>query len=111
MSRAVLTGAAMVQCPHGVPATLAASGAKVLIEGAPVLLAGDRGTVAGCPFTLPPPKPSPCTATLHTGISAFVSSGGTPLLLQNPGDLAQSAEQVPQGPVIWGLVQSKVLAQ
>ena len=111
MSRPVLTQTAMVQCPHGVPATFAVSGSKVLIQGAPVLLAGDKGMVAGCPFTLPPPKPSPCTTTLHTGLSAAVTSGGASLLLQNPSDLAQSAEQVPQGPVIWGAVQSKVLAR
>jgi hypothetical protein len=33
-----------------------------------------------------------------------------PVLLVNPSDLCQSADQIPNGPVIWTGPQTKVLA-
>jgi hypothetical protein len=35
---------------------------------------------------------------------------GRAVILQSPGDICQSAEQVPQGPVAYTKVQTKVVA-
>lgn len=110
MSRPVVTVATLIQCPHGVPGTVMTSTAKVLVAGAPPLVSGDKGTVAGCPFTVPTGKPQPCTTALLTGIATKVLAENKPVLLMNPSDICQSADQIPQGPVIWSTIQSKVLA-
>src|SRR5438067_8333923 len=108
MSDPVVTTATIIQCPHGIPATLVTGTAKVIIDGTPPLVAGDKGTVAGCPFTIPPPQP--CVSILLTKAAVKVMAEGKPMLLFNPADVAQSAAQAPQGPAIWGNIQSKVLA-
>ena len=110
MSQPIVTMATMIQCPHGIPGTLMTSTAKVMVMGAPPLVAGDKGMVAGCPFTVPGPKPQPCTTALLTGLSTKLLAENKPVLLMNPSDLCQSADQIPQGPVIWGTIQAKVLA-
>ena len=110
MSLPVVTTATMIQCPHGIPATLVTATAKVLVDAMPPLVAGDKGTVAGCPFTVPPSKPQPCATVLLTKAATKVLAENKPVLLMNPADIAQSAEQIPQGPAIWGNLQSKVLA-
>jgi hypothetical protein len=110
MTLPIVTMATLTQCPHGVPGQLATSNAKVLVDGAPALVMGDRGTVAGCPFTLPNAKPQPCVTELLTGVSTKVMADGKFVLLMNPSDICLSAEQIPQGPVIWTMVQSKVIA-
>lgn len=70
--------------------------------------------VLGCPFTIPGPKPQPCTTVrwmmptarvLVMGLPAMVA----PALGQGPG-LCQSAEQIPQGPPIVGAMQVRVFA-
>lgn len=111
MTIPLVTMASVAQCPHGIPGTLIASATKVLVVGAPVLVMGDKGLVAGCPFQLPPvPTPSPCVTLMLTGASAKVMVEGKPALKMNPGDLGVAATQAPQGPVIWASVQTKVLA-
>lgn len=110
MSLPIVTTATMIQCPHGIPATLMTSTAKVLVDNMPPLVMGDKGSVAGCPFTTPVPKPQPCVTILLTKAATKVLAENKAVLLMNPADIAQSGEQIPQGPAIWGNIQSKVLA-
>lgn len=110
MTRPIVTMATLTQCPHGIPGQLMTSTTKVLVDAAPALALGDKGTVAGCPFTLPNGKPQPCVTELLTGVSTKVMAEGRFVLLMNPSDICQSAEQIPQGPVIWTMVQTKVIA-
>ena len=110
MTTPIINMATMVQCPHGIPATLSSSASKVLVDGTAPLVVGDKGTVAGCPFTVPSGKPQPCTTALLTLSSSKVMVENKPVLLMNPSDVCQSAEQIPQGPVIWANIQSKVVA-
>lgn len=111
MTIPIVTMASLAQCPHAIPATLLSSALKVLVVGAPPLVVGDKGTVAGCPFQLPAgPTPSPCVTLMLTGASSKVLVEGKPVLRVSPGDLGVAATQAPQGPVIWASVQAKVLA-
>ena len=111
MTIPIVTMASLAQCPHAIPATLLSSASKVLVMGAPPLVLGDKGTVAGCPFQLPAgPTPSPCVTLMLTGASSKVLVEGKPVLKMNPSDLGVAATQAPQGPVAWTSVQAKVLA-
>ncbi len=111
MTIPLVTMASVAQCPHGIPGTLLSSASKVLVVGAPPLLMGDKGMVAGCPFQLPAgPTPSPCVTLQLLGASSKVMVEGKPALKMNPGDLGIAATQAPQGPVVWASVQTKVLA-
>ena len=110
MSKPVVTQATMIQCPHAIPATLTTSNSKVLIDNSPALVMGDKGTVSGCPFTLPNGKPQPCVTALLTGAATKVMAENKLVLLLNPSDICQSAEGIPQGPVVWSSIQTKVLA-
>lgn len=105
----VLTGLASAQCPHGAKATFVATAAKVTIEGGPVFVQGDQAPIAGCAFTVPTGKPQPCVKGVLTMPATKVLVEGRAAILRGPADLAQSAEQIPQGPLIYGAVQAKVL--
>ncbi len=111
MSTPIVTMATTIQCPHAAPGTLTTAISKVLVDSAPPLVLGDKGSVAGCAFTVPTGKPQPCVSALLTKASSKVLAEGKPVLLMNPSDQCQSGEQIPQGPVVWSGVQTKVLAQ
>ena len=104
---------ATVQCPHQVPAMTAPAQPRVLASGQPVATTANVFTVAGCPFTLPGPKPSPCVTVRWTMPAARVLVNGQPALLapvSGPGaGLCLSPEQVPQGPPMVGAIQSRVV--
>ena len=110
MTIPIVTMATKIQCPHMMAGTLITATAKVMIENMPPLVMGDKGTVAGCPFTVPPSKPQPCVTALLTKAATKVLAENKPVLLMNPADMCQSAEQIPNGPVVWATIQSKVLA-
>jgi hypothetical protein len=110
MTIPIVTLATVIQCPHAIPGSLITATAKVLVDNAPPLVMGDKGTVAGCPFTVPGPKPQPCVTALLTKAATKVMAENKPVLLMNPADMCQSAEQIPNGPVVWSTIQSKVLA-
>jgi hypothetical protein len=110
MSPPIVTMATRIQCPHGAPGTLVTSTAKVMVENMAPLVIGDKGTIAGCPFTVPGPTPQPCVTALLTKAATKVLAENKPVLLMNPSDLCQSAAQTPQGPVVWANIQTKVLA-
>ncbi len=106
----VLTALTQAQCTHAAKATFVATSSKVLIDNGPVVLSGDPVPIAGCPFTVPPGKPQPCVKGVLSMPASKVMVEGKPAMLQGPGDMGQSAEQIPQGPLIYSSVQMKVTA-
>ena len=110
MTTPIVTQGTVATCPHSIPVTIPATGSKLLVAGTPAALMGDKGTVSGCPFTTPEPKPQPCLIAEFTKAASKVTSGGKAVLLVNPSDLCTSG-QIPNGPVIWSSPQTKVLAQ
>ena len=105
---------ATVQCTHAVPATPVPSQPRVLVNGMPVLLMTDPIVVAGCPFTLPGPTPQPCVLVKWLMPTTRVTVNGSPaMVVPAPGAgpaLCMSADQIPQGPPIVSVVQSRVFA-
>lgn len=106
----VLHQGAVVQCPHGVPAQPVPSQVRVMTNGQPLLTQADMFTIAGCPFQLPGPTPSPCVQVRWTTASVRVRAGGVPLLLQSSTSLCLAATQAPQGPAIVAGVSPRVTA-
>ena len=106
----IVTVSTQTQCPHGAKGTLVPGATKVLVDNGLVLVAGDQGVFAGCAFTVPTGKPQPCVKALLTLSASKVMVENRPVLLMNPADLAQSAEQIPGGPVVWTDIQAKVVA-
>jgi hypothetical protein len=100
-----------IQCPHGGRATVVTTNAVVKVGGNFALLATDVMTIAGCAFTLPGPKPSPCVTIQWTAPAQLVKVNGTPVLLQSSVGLCQSPEGLPQGPAMVAGAQTKVMGQ
>jgi hypothetical protein len=103
----VVTGAAMTACPHAAPGMLAPTGARVLIGGQPVALLSDIAAVAGCPFVVVA-APSPCVTLSWPSGSTRVLVQGQPVLLQDSVGLGKNVAQVPQGPAVVLLTQTRV---
>ena len=105
---------AVCQCTHAAPATIVPTQARALVSGQPVATMTSQIMVAGCPFTLPLPKPQPCITIKWLMPSVRVLVLGQPAMLvpaPGPGPgLCQSAEQIPQGPPIVSAVQLRVIA-
>lgn len=106
----IVTMNTQTQCPHGIPGTMVPGASKVLVADGLVLVAGDKGVFAGCPFTVPPSKPQPCATALLTLTASKVLVESKPAILMNPADIAQSPDQIPNGPVVWTNIQTKVIA-
>lgn len=101
MATALLTTASALQCPHGGSVTIASTNTKVS-AGAPLALASDTFTIAGCPFQIPVGTgtvPHPCVKVQWVKTNAKATVGGTPTLSQDSQGLCLAADQVPQGPV------------
>ncbi len=105
---------AVLQCTHGVPATVPPMQARVLVTGQPVAPFSSVITVAGCPFTVPVAVPQPCltvkwlmpsTRVLVMGQPAAVAAGPGP----GPA-LCLSATMIPAGPPIISTIQVRVIA-
>ena len=92
--------AASLSCPHGGSVVLSASNTQSGAGGVPMLMVTDTLTIAGCPFTLPGPKPSPCVVVRWIVADTRVSYGGIPGLSQSAVGVCYSAENIPQGSVI-----------
>lgn len=110
---------ATMQCTHQAPATITPSQPRVVVSGQPVATMASQIAVAGCPFQIPIPappgtKPQPCVTVRWTMPSTRSLAGGQPVaLLPAPGagpGICQSAEQIPQGPPVVSVVQSRVIA-
>jgi hypothetical protein len=102
------TGASAM-CPHAGQVTAISSNTRVLVNGMPVATVADTFTVAGCPFTVPGPKPQPCIKVQWLVPATRVLVNGQPAILQTSSGLCQSAEQIPQGPPLVTMAQTRVL--
>jgi uncharacterized Zn-binding protein involved in type VI secretion len=96
-------------CPHGGMAQTISSNARVLVNGMPVATIADQTLIAGCVFTLPGPKPSPCVKVQWLVPATRVLIMGQPALLQTSSGLCQSPEQAPQGPPVVTVNQPRVI--
>lgn len=99
MTGFTLTPQATLMCPHGgtvigIPANIPRA------AGSPVLVATDTFIIAGCPFTLPGPTPSPCVQVQWVVPDSRVRINGSPTLSQSSVGLCISAAGVPQGTAI-----------
>jgi len=112
-------GAGM-QCFHAAPATVISKQPKVLVGMKPVTTIDPTAivaTVTGCLFQVPilptGTKPQPCVTVKWTQPSTRFKVNGLPAALApSPGPgpgVCQSAEQIPQGAPIVGIVQTKVI--
>ncbi|MBV9959805.1 MAG: hypothetical protein JO360_15375 [Acidobacteria bacterium] len=106
MPGAILTIASTILCMHGGSVILSTSNSKLLIDGVPALVESDVHPVAGCPFTLPGPKYSPCVRVEWTG-GAQASAGGQKILVISSIGKCISAEGATQGVAIIANTQMK----
>ena len=108
MGSPILHVGASVICSHGGQVTTAPGNPRVKVAGQPVATMADVYAVAGCVFTLPGPKPSPCIKVQWVVPATRVMVGGQPVILQTSSGLGQSPEQAPQGPPSVVVVQPRV---
>ncbi|MGG7566512.1 hypothetical protein ACQ5SO_10165 [Rhodovulum sp. DZ06] len=106
----ILHVGASAACPHGGTLTLVPASPRVTVSGQPVAVLTDQGLVAGCAFTLPGGKPSPCVTTRFIAAATRVTSMGQPVLINPMSALCLSPEQAPQGPPIFTASQARVVA-
>lgn len=95
-------------CPHAGQVTFATTNARVLVSGQPAVTLPDLFTIAGCPFTVPVPKPQPCVTGRWIVPATRVLVNGQPAILLTSTGLCQSAEQIPQGPPTVIATQTRV---
>jgi hypothetical protein len=104
---------AVMQCTHMAKATIAPSQPRVVVSGQPIATMASVIAVAGCPFTVPVPKPQPCMLVKWAMPSVrFLVAGQPAALAPGPGPgpgICLSADQIPAGPPIVGFVQTRVL--
>lgn len=100
-----------VMCPHGGQVTIAPGNPRVTLGGQPAATMSDQFIVAGCAFTLPGPKPSPCIKVQWIAPALRVRIGGQPAILQTSTGLCLSPEQAPQGPPVVATTQPRVRGQ
>ncbi|MFQ5603168.1 MAG: hypothetical protein ACE5HS_07860 [bacterium] len=89
---------ATAQCPHAGQISVVSSNTRVTVSGQPVATLGDNYPIAGCPFTVPGPKPQPCIKVQWLVPAVRVKVMGQPVILQTSSGICLSAEQIPQGP-------------
>jgi len=102
---------ATVMCPHGGQVTAISSNTRVLVSGTPVVTVSDQYLIAGCVFTIPGPKPSPCVTARWLTPAARVQVNGQPVIVQSSTGICSSPEQVPQGPPLIVATQPRVIGQ
>jgi len=106
----ILTTASQIKCAHGGTVTLTTSNTTLKIDGMPALLESDMHTVAGCAFTLPGPKPSPCVKIEWSLGAVMCKVNDTAVLIETSVGKCSSAEGVVQGVAIVAQKQMKVEA-
>ena len=87
-----------ILCPHAGKASIVTTNIRVKACGQPVALATDQFLITGCPFMIPPSKPSPCLQIQWLLTSLRVKVMGRPVVLKDSMGLCKSPEQIPQGP-------------
>jgi hypothetical protein len=97
-------------CPHGGTVTITSANTRAK-AGAPIATAADTFVVAGCPFTLPGPTPSPCVRVQWMVPAARLKVGGSPALDASSVGVCIAATGAPQGPVVVQSTQSRVSDQ
>jgi len=83
------------------------------VTGMPVATFADQYVIAGCPFQIPVgagTKPQPCVKVQWLAPATRVLVNGVPPVLATSGGIAQSVEQIPQGPPVITTVQPRVVA-
>ena len=83
MPGAALNQGAAVLCLHAGQAQPTTPLPRVRLSGAQAIGQATTYTIAGCPFTLPGPAPSPCLSASWTATALRVRSNGIPLVLQD----------------------------
>jgi hypothetical protein len=99
-----------IQCTHGAPVTRTAGSQRVKTGGQAIFLLSDTFTVAGCAFTVPGPKPQPCTTVQWMSGARRVTSGGQAVLTESSLAICKSADQIPAGPPTVVNTQTRVSA-
>ena len=100
MSGYLVTTATVAVCPHGGSATFTAAQSRVAADGAPVILASDTVTIAGCP----------CTTVEWLLPAMRVTAAGTAVVHDASVGLCLSAASAPQGTLQISLNQSRAQA-
>jgi hypothetical protein len=94
-----LTAASTLMCPHGGQVTIIPSNSRAVAGGAPIATTADTFVIAGCPFTLPGPTPSPCIQVQWIVPGLRVKAGGGQAVDAGSVGLCIAATGAPQGPV------------
>jgi hypothetical protein len=109
MPGALLQVTAVMACPHASGQLKAVpSSTHVLVSGAAVATLADQFTISGCLFTVPGPKAQPCMSVQWTSAATRVQINGSPALLQTSQGSCLSADQIPAGPPVVSVNQSRV---
>lgn len=103
-----LTAAATLMCPHGGQVVIIPSSPRAMAGGAPIATTADTFVIAGCPFTLPGPTPSPCIQVQWIVPDLRVKAGGSQALDAGSVGLCMAATGAPQGPVSVVATQPRV---
>lgn len=106
----ILTTASQVMCMHGGTATLTTSNTTVKADNMPALVETDIHPVAGCAFTIPPGKPSPCIRIEWSMGATQCKANGTAVLTSTSIGKCISAEGATQGMAIISQTQTKTQA-
>ncbi len=106
----ILTTTSTIMCPHGGQAILTTANTRVYAQNTQALLESDIHAVAGCPFTLPGPKYSPCVRIQWSAGTTCAGVNGTPVLVTTSIGQCLNAEGALQGVAIIGNTQTKASA-
>ena len=110
---------AVMTCPHGATVMIPPGQARVMATVNLLATQTSVLTVVGCPFTVPTPggpKPQPCVTVRWQNLSTRVKANALAIVLQatppaTPGAaMCYSVEQIPQGPPLVQMVQTRVFA-
>jgi hypothetical protein len=105
----LVTVAATIICPHGIPVQSMPSAPRVMAGGAPVITFADTNVVSGCPF-MAGPVPMPCVRVQWLMGTTRVLVGGQPAVIQGGTGLAIAAQGSPNGPAQVVQTQPRVVA-
>lgn len=101
---------ATIMCPHQGMITAKPGNNRVKLSGNAVTTESDMFSVQGCTFQIvvPPPKAQPCMQVQWMKTSTRVRVGGQKVVLMDSTGLCKSAENIPQGPPQFMVVQQRV---
>jgi hypothetical protein len=109
MGSALFHVGAQAICPHAGQISTVSTNTRVTVGGQPVATAGDQFLVAGCAFSLPPPKgPQPCVTLQWLQTAVRVRVSGQFVILATGTALCKSGDQIPQGPPSILVTQQRV---